>query len=53
MPLVSCGDAPVSKWLRSFDWEENGKRGWLTGVLLGYPVWATVARYHANGWNSV
>ncbi len=48
-----CGDAPVSKWLRSFDWEENGKRGWLTGVLLGYPVWTAVEHHPADGRNSV
>ena len=44
----SYADAPVRKWLRSYDWEDNGGRGWLTGVLLGYPIWTTVARYFAN-----
>jgi len=39
----------LSDWLARFDVEENGWRGWLTGLLLGYPLWTTVARYHSGG----
>ena len=42
-------DAPISEFLSDFDIEENGRRGWLTGLLLGYPLWTTVARYHSGG----
>jgi len=40
-------ETPVSDWLERFDVEETGQL-WLTGVLLGYPLWTTVARYHAQ-----
>ena len=39
----------ISEWIAQFDVEENGRRGWLTGLLLGYPVWTTVALYHTGG----
>ena len=45
-------DALVSEWISNFDVEENGNRGWLTGLLCGYPVWTTVARYHTGGFGS-
>ena len=41
-------DAPIGRWLRAFDVEDT-RMGWLTGVLLGYPLWTTVARYHTGG----
>ena len=40
-------DALVSRYLRRFD-VEHTRMGWLTGVLLGYPVWTTIARYHSG-----
>jgi hypothetical protein len=42
-------DALLSDWISDFDVEENGSRGWLTGLLCGYPVWTTAARYHTGG----
>ena len=45
-------DALVSEWISNFDVEENGSRGWLTGLLCGYPLWTTVARYHTGGFDS-
>ena len=40
-------DALISRWLARFDVEDT-KMDWLTGVLLGYPLWTTVARYHTR-----
>ena len=37
--------ALISRWLSRFDVEDT-KMDWLTGVVLGYPLWTTVARYH-------
>ena len=45
----ASGAALVSDYLTTWDVEENGGRGWLTGLLLGYPVWSTVARYKVGG----
>lgn len=44
----ALAESPISDWLSNFDVEENGGRGWLTGLLLGYPLWTTVARYHTG-----
>ena len=49
---AQLSDAPVSDWISDFDVEENGGRGWLTGLLCGYPVWTTAARYHTGGFES-
>ena len=49
---TELSDAPVSDWISDFDVEENGGRGWLTGLLCGYPVWTTAARYHMGGFES-
>ena len=40
-------DALISRYLKSFD-VEHTRMGWLTGLLLGYPVWTTIARYHSG-----
>jgi hypothetical protein len=49
---AKLGATPVTQWARSFDVEENGGRGWLTGLLCGYPVWTTIARYHSGGFGT-
>ena len=49
---AQLSDAPVSDWISDFDVEENGGRGWLTGLLCGYPVWTTAARYHTGGFEA-
>ena len=49
---AQLSDALLSDWISNFDVEENGSRGWLTGLLCGYPVWTTVARYHTGGFDS-
>ena len=46
---AQLSDALLSDWISNFDVEENGSRGWLTGLLCGYPVWTTAARYHTGG----
>jgi len=38
-------DALLSRYLTKFDVEQT-RSGWLTGALLGYPMWTTIARYH-------
>jgi hypothetical protein len=38
-------DSLVSRWIKRFDPERTGSL-WLTGILLGYPVWTTIAMYH-------
>ena len=50
--VAQLSDAVLSDWISNFDVEENGSRGWLTGLLCGYPVWTTAARYHTGGFES-
>ena len=45
-------DAQLSRYLATFDVEDT-KMGWLTGLLLGYPLWSTIARYHAGTFTPV
>ena len=49
---ITQPDSLLLEWVSNFDVEENGNRGWLTGLLCGYPVWTTVARYHTGGFGS-
>lgn len=45
----SCGpEALISRWIKRSEAEHNGSMPWLTGVLLGYPVWTTIARYRGG-----
>jgi len=42
-------DALVSRWLTSaFFASDDETSWWLAGVLLGQPLWTTVARYHST-----
>ena len=45
-------DAQLSRYLTKFDVEQT-RSGWLTGALLGYPVWTTIARYHDGSFLSL
>ncbi|EOD32402.1 hypothetical protein EMIHUDRAFT_456107 [Emiliania huxleyi CCMP1516] len=40
-------EAMISRYVKSFDVEDT-QMGWLTGILLGYPLWTTAARYHSG-----